>query len=297
MEDVNTGRSRISTPEAEVETTQSDSSYGEDDEEDDTQGIKRERSESGSHREDNIRQRLEEAIDEDADEERNSYKGCKDSQQAELDTFANTAARTTQRIICSCADLFNWKLTALDVSTAFLQGLKYGDQGRVIHLKVDAEITVFLRELPGFEDFDNNTEVTKLLRVHMDLSMRHNLALEEANWKATLLDPALRPRAQHSTDQHPYQTVWHYESPRLDARPTRGWNHYLDTVVAPSHDKLKWARDHADKELQGQDYSKSRTLLGQVQSRPEAGVIAAFLQGIVAKPQGKHLLQAALLLK
>eukprot|EP00971_Amphidinium_carterae_P121624 2408492-Amphidinium_carterae.1 len=51
-------------------------------------------------------------------------------------------------------------------------------------------------------------------------------------------------------------------------------NHYLDTVVAPSHDKLKWAGDHADKELQGQDYSKFRTLLGQiswlVQSRPEA---------------------------
>eukprot|EP00971_Amphidinium_carterae_P087695 1735024-Amphidinium_carterae.2 len=30
-------------------------------------------------------------------------RGFEDSQKAELDTFANTAARTTQRIICSCA--------------------------------------------------------------------------------------------------------------------------------------------------------------------------------------------------
>eukprot|EP00971_Amphidinium_carterae_P084977 1681368-Amphidinium_carterae.1 len=50
--------------------SQSDSSNGEDDDEDDTQGTKRERSESGgSHTEDNIRQRLEDAIDENAEEE------------------------------------------------------------------------------------------------------------------------------------------------------------------------------------------------------------------------------------
>eukprot|EP00971_Amphidinium_carterae_P331510 6465117-Amphidinium_carterae.1 len=115
-----------------------------------------------------------------------------------VDTFANTAARTTQRIICSCAALFNWKLTALDVSTVFLQGLKYGDQGRVIHLKLDAEITTLLRELPGFEHFDNNTEVVKLPTSAyglVDAPKRwfesFTLALKEANWKATLLVPAL----------------------------------------------------------------------------------------------------------
>eukprot|EP00971_Amphidinium_carterae_P340035 6478188-Amphidinium_carterae.1 len=125
-------------------------------------------------------------------------RGFKDSQKTELDTFANTVARTTQRIICSCAALCNWKLTALDVSTAFLQGLKYGDQGRVIHFKVDAEITALLRELPGFEDLDHNTEVLKLLESAYGLVYAPKrwfesltLVLKEANWKATLLDPAL----------------------------------------------------------------------------------------------------------
>eukprot|EP00971_Amphidinium_carterae_P028640 563890-Amphidinium_carterae.1 len=64
-------------------------------------------------------------------------RGFKDSKKAELDTFANTALRTTQPITCSRAALFGWKLTALVASTAFLQGPKYGNQGRVIHLKVD----------------------------------------------------------------------------------------------------------------------------------------------------------------
>eukprot|EP00971_Amphidinium_carterae_P295653 5871626-Amphidinium_carterae.1 len=51
-----------------------------------------------------------------------------------------------------------------------------------------------------------------------------------------------------------------------------------------------------DKELQGRDSGKLCMLSGQasllVQSRPEAAVTTAFLQGIAAKPQGKHLLQA-----
>eukprot|EP00971_Amphidinium_carterae_P328090 6459800-Amphidinium_carterae.4 len=42
---------------------QSDSSNGEDDDEDDAQGSKRERSESGSHRDYNIRQRHEDMFD------------------------------------------------------------------------------------------------------------------------------------------------------------------------------------------------------------------------------------------
>eukprot|EP00971_Amphidinium_carterae_P146930 2911816-Amphidinium_carterae.1 len=49
--------------------SQSDSSNGEDDDEDDAQHIKRECSESGSHREGNIGQRLEDVFDEDAEEQ------------------------------------------------------------------------------------------------------------------------------------------------------------------------------------------------------------------------------------
>eukprot|EP00971_Amphidinium_carterae_P157729 3126428-Amphidinium_carterae.1 len=50
-------------------------------------------------------------------------------------------------------------------------------------------------------------------------------------------------------------------------------NHYQDTVVAPSHDKLKWARDHADKELQGSGLQqvshivRSNLLVGSVTTR------------------------------
>eukprot|EP00971_Amphidinium_carterae_P150838 2990842-Amphidinium_carterae.1 len=50
---------------AESSDSQSDSSNSDDDDD----GIKRERNESGSHRENNIRQRLEDVIDENAEEE------------------------------------------------------------------------------------------------------------------------------------------------------------------------------------------------------------------------------------
>eukprot|EP00971_Amphidinium_carterae_P251366 4989869-Amphidinium_carterae.1 len=103
-------------------------------------------------------------------------RGFKDSQKAELDAFHRSKDDTTHHLF----------------------GQKYGDQGRVIHLKVDAEITALLRELPGFEDFGHNTEVLKLLKSAYGLVDAPELwfesltlTLKEANWKATLLDPAL----------------------------------------------------------------------------------------------------------
>eukprot|EP00971_Amphidinium_carterae_P295654 5871626-Amphidinium_carterae.2 len=92
------------------------------------------------------------------------------------------------------ASLFGWKLTALVISTA-----KYGNQGRVIHLKVDAGVAALLRELPGFEDLTTPKKFSSYSRVKSAYGLvdapKHwleslALALKEANWNATLLDPA-----------------------------------------------------------------------------------------------------------
>eukprot|EP00971_Amphidinium_carterae_P163258 3236990-Amphidinium_carterae.1 len=67
----------------------------------------------------------------------NGFGGFKDFQKAELDFCQHGSKNNTEHHLLVCSFAY-WKLTALDISTAFLQELKYGNQGRVIHLKVDA---------------------------------------------------------------------------------------------------------------------------------------------------------------
>ena len=91
-------------------------------------------------------------------------RGFKDQQKDELDTYGSTASRFSQRIICSMAAIYLWTLTAIDISTAFLQGEEYKDPKRRIHMKVDKELAELLRTHPGFEDFDEEIEVLLLLK-------------------------------------------------------------------------------------------------------------------------------------
>eukprot|EP00971_Amphidinium_carterae_P009693 191155-Amphidinium_carterae.4 len=132
-------------------------------------------------------------------------RGFKDTQKEELDKYANTAGRISQRIICSMASLFKWQLVSIDISTAFLQGNEYTDPSRVLHLRADKDLADQLRKYPGYADFDENTECLRLLKSAYglcDAPKRWFDALTEtlraSGWMPLLADPA----AYYHRDQH-----------------------------------------------------------------------------------------------
>ena len=78
-------------------------------------------------------------------------------------------------------------------------------------------------------------------------------------------------------------------------------NHYVENIKEPDAQTMRLARKSPEKKLNTDHYGFFRTLLGQlawlVQSRPEAAVITAYLQGVANEPNGRHLLDAVLLLR
>ena len=54
-----------------------------------------------------------------------TVRGFKDRQAQDLDSYAGTAQRFSQRVVCSEAVLRGWDLVSADISKAFLQGLSH----------------------------------------------------------------------------------------------------------------------------------------------------------------------------
>eukprot|EP00971_Amphidinium_carterae_P087694 1735024-Amphidinium_carterae.1 len=74
-------------------------------------------------------------------------------------------------------------------------------QGRVIHLKVDAEITALLRELPSFEDFDHHKEVLKPHKSAYGLVDAHrHVGLNHVHWHSSYKGGELE-RQQRSSEE------------------------------------------------------------------------------------------------
>ena len=68
-------------------------------------------------------------------------RGFKDQQWDHVTTSASTAARWTQRMVCSVAANHGWKISIADVNAAFLKGMSFeemaqilGEKLRVVHL-------------------------------------------------------------------------------------------------------------------------------------------------------------------
>jgi hypothetical protein len=90
-----------------------------------------------------------------------TLRGFKDIQGAMLQTFAGTATRWSQRLVCSIAAIKGWPLFTADVGQAFLRGLTFeelakltGEPIRKVSLEVDKETIEIIRELPGYSNFD-----------------------------------------------------------------------------------------------------------------------------------------------
>ena len=100
---------------------------------------------------------------------RMALRGFQDLDKDDLDTYAGTAKRLSQRIVASeWACHPGWTACAFDVMKAFLQGLTYeemaeltGGPVREVHFTLPKGAARILRMIPGYEDFD---EVTECLR-------------------------------------------------------------------------------------------------------------------------------------
>ena len=133
-----------------------------------------------------------------------TVQGFKDSQQ-DINNYSATTSRWGQRLVLLIAAQMKWTLWAADVSEAFLRGLTFkelaespGETLRSVQLILPPGANSLLRQLPGFEDFD---EVNEILDMHKpgyglkDAPRLWNLALKRVlarlNLKPTTCDEQL----------------------------------------------------------------------------------------------------------
>ena len=97
--------------------------------------------------------------------------GFKDRQRFDVKTFAATASRWSQRMICSICAQNNWTIWSMDVSQAFLRGKSFkelakqtGQKERSLQFELPSDGVDLLRMIKGFESFDSVTEVLNMLK-------------------------------------------------------------------------------------------------------------------------------------
>ena len=95
-----------------------------------------------------------------------TVRGFKDRDAHNLDSYAGTSQRYSQRLVCSEAAHRGWPICTTDISKAFLQGVTYeelaeltGEPIREVNFYLPAHCNDILRQVPGFEDFDEGTEI------------------------------------------------------------------------------------------------------------------------------------------
>ena len=83
---------------------------------------------------------------------RMTLRGFKDRDADNLETFAGTSSRISQRLVVSEAAIRGWPLTAIDVKKAFLKGVTYrliaqlmNEPLRVVHFDLDVTVVAVLR--------------------------------------------------------------------------------------------------------------------------------------------------------
>ena len=100
-----------------------------------------------------------------------ALRGFKDLREG-LENFAATGSRQSQRLLSSeVACHPGWKLVAVDVAKAFLQGMTYQEMSKLtgeaeheVHFDLPAREAEYLKQVPGFEGFDPRKETLKCLK-------------------------------------------------------------------------------------------------------------------------------------
>ena len=95
-----------------------------------------------------------------------TVRGFKDTDKGDVDRYAGTSARSSQKVLVSEAVLRGWDICTADISTAFLQGVTYeelarltGKKQREVNFYLPASNIPLLQKVPGFEDFNPAKEV------------------------------------------------------------------------------------------------------------------------------------------
>ena len=97
-------------------------------------------------------------------------RGYEDSDR-EVSTFASTTSRWGQRVVTSVAVERSWRISTLDVGTAFLQGMTFQQLSelddlpeRVIAFEQPRGSESLVNELPGHESYNSAQHVLRLLK-------------------------------------------------------------------------------------------------------------------------------------
>ena len=95
-----------------------------------------------------------------------TVRGFKDRDAQNLDSYAGTSQRYSQRLVCSEAAHRGWPFCTTDISKAFLQGVTYeelssltGELIREVNFYLPGNCVSILKQVPGFEDFNEQAEV------------------------------------------------------------------------------------------------------------------------------------------
>ena len=129
-----------------------------------------------------------------------TLRGFKDRDKGYLATYAGTAARLSRRIVTSEAAVCGWPMVALDVRKAFLKGVTYdelakttGEPRRDVNFELTADAAEILRQIPGYEGFDENVEVLHCDKPVQDASMPLAASRSNARRRRMAYSAASRP--------------------------------------------------------------------------------------------------------
>ena len=95
-----------------------------------------------------------------------TIRGFKDQGKNDVDRYAGTSSKVSQKLLCSEAVARKWDICTTDISKAFLQGVTYeelskltGELLREVNFYLPASNIPILRKVQGFENFNPLTEV------------------------------------------------------------------------------------------------------------------------------------------
>ena len=90
-----------------------------------------------------------------------TLRGFKDMDAANLERYAGTSQRYSQRLVVSEAANRKWSLVSTDISKAFLQGVTYEELAKItgeplhdVNFYLPPNSVTALETLPGFESFN-----------------------------------------------------------------------------------------------------------------------------------------------
>ena len=143
-------------------------------------------------------------------------RGFKDHDASTLETYAGTAQRCSQRLLCSTAVNHGWRIMACDVPKAFLQGVTYeelaertGEPMREVNLELTRAAAELLKHVPGFEDFNWQTEVlhndkpgTGLVDAPRAFSMKVGQVLEQCGLRPISVDEEVWVLTEQQGNSH-----------------------------------------------------------------------------------------------